>query len=75
MNKSIYISAHWGGAHRVDAADNWRGANAASNAGEARVEEALDVAALGRRLAHDAGLCAAVHKRLELHPVHLHRKF
>ena len=59
------------GAHRVDTADNGSRANAARDSGEARIEQALDVAAVGSRLAHDACLGAAVHKGLEMHPVHL----
>lgn len=60
-----------GCAYRVDTANNGSGADAARDAGEPRVEQALDVAAVGSRLAHDARLRAAVHKGLELHPIHL----
>ena len=60
-----------GGAHRVHTADDGRGADAVRDAGEARVNEARDGTALGRALAHDARLRAAVHERLQRVPVHL----
>lgn len=55
----------------MDSAKDGGGADAPSNAGEAAVDEAQNVAAVGRRLRHNARLRPAVHKCLHLHSVDL----